>query len=229
MDFMGGLNRILEWVMRFFVTNLLWIGFNLPICFFVLTLFYSNDQAGVLMTLGILIILAPFVFFPATTAMFGVVRKWIMGEHDVPIVKSYWTYYKENYLRSLCGGAILTFFWIVLAVDFFYFSQVNIIMTYLFLAGFFFLFLLTIFFFANTVHKEFTLFTSIKNSFSLSFVFPLTNILIVVISGIIIYVSFTLFTFLIPFFMGSLIAYVTFAGYYRKLVNNPSVSTLRSD
>ena len=218
MDFMGGLNRILEWVMRFFVTNLLWIGFNLPIFFFILTLFYSNDQAGVLIILGTLIILAPFVFFPATTAMFGVVRKWIMGEHDVPIVKSYWTYYKENYLRSLCGGAILTFFWIVLAVDFFYFSQVNIIMTYLFLAGFFFLFLITIFFFANTVHKELTLFTSIKNSFYLSFMFPLTNILIVIISGLIMYVSFTMFTFLIPFFMGTFIAYVTFTGYYRKLL-----------
>ncbi|WP_251526649.1 YesL family protein [Metabacillus litoralis] len=217
-DFMGGLNRILEWVMRFSVINLLWIGYNLPICFFVLTLFYVNEQAGVLMTLGTIIILAPFVFFPATTAMFGVVRKWVIGEHDVPLVKSYWIYYKENYVRSLIGGVIITFFWIVLVVDFYYFSQVNIIISYLFFAGFFFLFLFTVFFFANTVHKVLTLFTSIKNSFFLSLLFPLTNILIVVISGIIIYVSLTMFTFLIPFFMGSLIAYVSFAGYNSKLL-----------
>ncbi|WP_338787047.1 YesL family protein [Metabacillus sp. FJAT-53654] len=217
-DLMSGLNRILEWVMRLSVINLLWIGFNLPICYLVLSLLYANDSSALFMLLATIIILAPFFFFPATTAMFGVARKWVMGDHDVPLVKSYWKYYKENYVRSLCGGIIFTLIWIIWGVDFYFFSKVNIIISSLFLVGFFFLFLITLFFFANTVHADLKLFTSIKNSFFLSLVYPLTNLVIVVITGIIIYVSLTMFTFLIPFFMGTLIAFIAFAGYYQKVV-----------
>jgi uncharacterized membrane protein YesL len=204
--------------MRLSVINLLWIGFNLPICYLLLSLLYSNDQSALFLLLCTIIILAPFLFFPATTAMFGVVRKWVMGEHDVPLVKSYWTYYKENYVRSLCGGGIFTLIWIVWGVDFYYFSQVNIIISSLFLVGFLFLFLFTLFFFANTVHTDLKLFTTIKNSFFLTLVYPLSNLLIVVVNGIIVYVSLAMFTFLIPFFMGTLITYISFAGFYQKLL-----------
>lgn len=216
--FMEGLNRIFEWIMRLSVINLLWIGFNLPICYLLLSLLYSDDQSALIMLLCTIVVLTPFLFFPATTAMFGVVRKWVMGEHDVPLVKSYWTYYKENYVRSLCGGVIFTLFWIVWGVDFYYFSQVNIIISSLFLVGFLFLFLFTLFFFANTVHTDLKLFATIKNSFFLTLVYPLSNLLIVVVNGIIVYVSLAMFTFLIPFFMGTLITYISFAGFYQKLL-----------
>lgn len=215
---MGGLNRILEWVMRLSTINLLWIGFNLPICYFILSLFVVKEQSGLIMMLATIIVLAPFLFFPATTAMFGVARKWVTGEHDVPLVKSFWTYYKENYTRSLSGGIIFTFIWIVWGVDVYYFSQVNIMISTIFLILSIFLFLFTLFFFANTVHAELSLRTSIKNAFFLALVYPLSNLFIIVINGIILYVSLTMFTFLIPFFMGSLIAVVSFAGYYQKIV-----------
>lgn len=216
-DFISGLNRIFEWVMRLSVINLLWIGFNLPICYMVISLLYANDQAALFVLLATIIILAPLFFFPATTAMFGVVRKWVMGELDVPLVKSYWKYYKENYVRSLGGGIILTLIWVIWGVDFYYFSKVNVIISSIFLVGFLLLFLFTLFFISNTVHTELKFFTSIKNAFFLSLLFPLTNVMIIVINGIILYVSLTMFTFLIPFFMGSLIAFVSFAGYYKKI------------
>jgi uncharacterized membrane protein YesL len=217
-DIMGGLNRIFEWIMRLSMINLLWIVFNLPICYLIISVLYANEQSALFMLVATIIILAPFLFFPATTAMFGVARKWVMGEHDVPLVKSFWMFYKGNYVRSLVGGVIFTFIWIVWGVDFYYFSQVNIIISSLFLVGFLFLSIFTLFFLANTVHEELTLLTSIKNSLFLSLVYPLNNLLIVVVNGLIVYVSLAMFTFLIPFFMGSLIAYISFAGYYQKLV-----------
>ncbi|KKI89389.1 DUF624 domain-containing protein [Bacillus sp. SA1-12] len=216
-DLMGGLNRIFEWVMRLSVINLLWIGFNLPICYLALSLLYASNSSVLFMLLATIVVLAPFFFFPATTAMFGVVRKWVMGEHDVPLFKSYWAYYKENYVRSMSGGLIFSLIWVIWGVDFYFFSKVNVILSSIFLVGFFFLFLFALTFFANTVHADLKFFQNLKNSFFLTLLYPFNNILVVVLNGIIIYVSLTMFTFLIPFFMGSLIAFVSFAGYYQKV------------
>ena len=203
--------------MRLSVINVLWIVFNLPICYLIFSLLYADDQSFVLTLILSIMILAPFLFFPATTAMFGVARKWIMGDLDVPLFKSFWTFYKENYLRSMSGGLIFTLIWFIWGVDFYYFSKINIVVSSIFIGLLFFLFLFTINFFANTVHTELSLKTSIKNSFFLTLVFPLNNLLTIVVNGIIFYLSLATFTFLIPFFMGSLIAIVSFSGYYQKV------------
>lgn len=216
-DFMGGLNRLFEWVMRLSVINILWVVFNLPICYLAISVLFAEDQSSIILLIGTIAVFAPFIFFPATTAMFGVVRKWVMGDLDVPLVKSFWRYYKENYVRSLTGGLLLTIIWVVWGVDFFFFSKVNVIISTFFLIGFLFLFLMTLFFFSNTVHAELKLFTSLKNSFFLTMVYPLANLVVLIISGIILYISLGMFTFLIPFFMGTLITYVAFAAYHQKI------------
>jgi uncharacterized membrane protein YesL len=89
---MGGLYRACEWIMRFFVTNVLWLLFNLPIVFFVLNLLLAETINAVAVSMLPIAILVPFVFFPATTAMFAVVRKWIMKQPDIPIVRSFLKY-----------------------------------------------------------------------------------------------------------------------------------------
>lgn len=216
-NFMGGLNRLFEWIMRLSVINILWIIFNLPICYLALSILFAEDEASIFLLLGTIAVLAPFLFFPATTAMFGVVRKWVMGEEDVPLVKSYWRYYKENYVRGLTGGLLITLFWVIWVADFFFFSKVNVFISAFFLIGFLFLFLMTIFFFSNTVHAELKLITSIKNAFFLTMVYPFINIVVLVFSGVILYISLGVFTFLVPFFMGTLITYVGFAAYYQKI------------
>ncbi|MBU7591653.1 YesL family protein [Metabacillus halosaccharovorans] len=222
---MGGLNRLFEWIMRLSVINIMWIIFNLPICYLAMSLLFAEDEASVFLLLGTIAVLAPFMFFPATTAMFGVVRKWVMGDDDVPLVKSYWRFYKENYVRSLTGGLLLTLFWVIWTVDFFFFSKVNVFVSAFFLIGFLFLFLMTLFFFSNTVHAELKLLTSVKNAFFLTMVYPLINMVVLVFSGVILYISLGVFTFLVPFFMGTLITYVGFAAYYQKMekINKKSV------
>ncbi len=213
---MGGMNRLFEWIMRLSVVNILWITFNLPISYLFFLIPFTEDQSALIVFLFTIAVLAPFVFFPATSAMFGVVRKWIMGELDVPLVKSYWKYYKENYVRSLTGGIILTIIWIIWGVDFFLLSKNNVIVSGFFLVGFLFLFLMTVFFFSNTVHAELKLMASIKKSFFFTMLYPLINLTLLVLSGAIIYISVELFTFIIPFFMGTLITYISFFAYHQK-------------
>lgn len=216
-EMMSGLNRVFEWVMRLSVINILWVLFNIPICYLLLSLLLADDLSVAFTIILTIAVLSPFLFFPATTAMFGVARKWVMGETDVPLVKSYWGFYKENYVRSLCGGIFFTLLWIIWGFDFYYFSQVNVLISSLFLAGGLFLILFTLSFFSNTVHSELTFVTSIKNSFFLSLVYPITNILMLIGVGVILYISLTMFTFLLPFFTGTLIALISFTGYYQKM------------
>ncbi|MDQ0223902.1 YesL family protein [Metabacillus niabensis] len=216
-EMMSGLNRVFEWVMRLSVINILWVLFNIPICYLLLSLLLADDLSVAFTIILTIAVLSPFLFFPATTAMFGVVRKWVMGETDVPLVKSYWGFYKENYVRSLCGGIVFTLLWIIWGFDFYYFSQVNVFISSLFLAAGLFLILFTLSFFSNTVHSELTFVTSIKNSFFLSLVYPITNILMLIGVAVILYISLTMFTFLLPFFTGTLIALISFTGYYQKM------------
>ena len=62
---MGRVLSFCEWVLKFFYANLLWFVFTM-------------------LGLGV------FGFMPATTALFSVTRKWIMGKTDIPIFKTFW-------------------------------------------------------------------------------------------------------------------------------------------
>ncbi|MFC6603287.1 YesL family protein [Ectobacillus funiculus] len=48
-------------------------------------------------------------FFPATTAMLTVIRKWLMGDTEIPVFSTFWVSYKKDFLRSNLLGYILTF------------------------------------------------------------------------------------------------------------------------
>src|SRR5690625_7874619 len=77
--FMSGFHYVSEWIMRLFVTNLLWIIFNLPIIYVAINLISVerfNELLMIAITMGIL---APLVFFHATIEMFAVIRNWDMG------------------------------------------------------------------------------------------------------------------------------------------------------
>ncbi|WP_235817560.1 MULTISPECIES: YesL family protein [Gracilibacillus] len=78
----GGFYRISVWVTRFAWLNLLWVAFTL---------------AGLIL-LGLL---------PATFAMFAVVRKWVVQEYDISIVKTFFAEYKSTFVTSNLLGLVL--------------------------------------------------------------------------------------------------------------------------
>ncbi len=209
-----GITRLLVWIMKFSVINLIWVTFCLPIIFITIPVFFADDASGVFTVLLFLSIMAPFFFFPATMAMFGVVRKWVIGVDDVPLFFSFWKIYKENYKRSFLSGIFITFVFAILTLDIYYFSTINPMISGLFIIALFFSFHFMIFFFANSVHTTLSFWDNMKNSMILSLINPVYNLCILFINVIILYVSFQLFTAFIPFFMGTTIAFVSFKGYY---------------
>ncbi|MGV2787531.1 DUF624 domain-containing protein, partial [Clostridium perfringens] len=94
-----------------------------PFLFIVLTKFLMavqtpdahNEQ---LLSNWVLGILSPFVLFPATAALFTVVRKWVMGNPDVSGFKTFIKGYKENYKQSRIGGIFYTLLFVLMYVDY---------------------------------------------------------------------------------------------------------------
>nr|WP_232345362.1 YesL family protein [Paenactinomyces guangxiensis] len=67
--------------------------------------------------------LGVFGIFPATISMFAVTRKWVMGEEDIPIFRTFWLNYRREFINSQILGFLLVFIGIVLYVDFYFFSS----------------------------------------------------------------------------------------------------------
>ncbi|PLS05601.1 YesL family protein [Neobacillus cucumis] len=216
-NLVGRLNPIFEWISKLVGTNLLWVLFNFPIAYLTLSLFTVKEMSQIIMLMIIIALLVPFIFFPATTAMFGIVRKWVMKE-EVPIFRFFWKYYKENYKRSLLGGLILTVLWVIVGVDYYYFHAHIPLGSYLFLFLMVWLFSITLYFFAHTVHTETKLGQGLKNVFILTIVNPFLSFGVAILSIFILYISLMKITFLLPFFTGAVLSFLAFSA-YNKIFN----------
>lgn len=89
----GRFFRVSEIISRMAYVNLLWIFFTI-------------------LGLGV------FGFMPATVGLFAVIRKWVMGDADIPVFSTFWDNYKKEFLKSNLLGVILFMMGYILYVDF---------------------------------------------------------------------------------------------------------------
>ncbi|WP_138416245.1 YesL family protein [Aquibacillus sediminis] len=214
---MNGIFKVSEWIMRFSVVNLLWLAFNLPIVLFLLSAMYAKNMAFMFVFLPIIIV-APFLFFPATTAMFAVVRDWMIEREQKSLILAYWNHYVKNYKISMISGTLLSVVWALFIVDFYFFQQYNTLLFFIFLVFGIVLFVFTINFFSVLVHYDIKLANVLKNTFSITFGSPVLSFSILITSFIILYVSINGMAFLLLFFTGSLVAFVSFSAFYRLYI-----------
>ncbi|WP_166242414.1 YesL family protein [Paenibacillus turpanensis] len=210
---MGGLYRISEWIMRFSTINLLWVICSIPIFYLLVSGVMAQTTDQLISVLILMAILSPFTLFPATSAMFVVVRKWVTGNEDVPLFKTYFRGYKENYVASMLGGIIYVVLSVIMVINYrFYIGQEGTLeyLSILFVALGVVLMASLFTFFCIQVHLHMKLLHVLKNSILLTVGQPIRTIMTILTNGFILYLSFFQFTFLIPFFMGTLIAYTTF-------------------
>ncbi|MEH7495700.1 YesL family protein [Neobacillus niacini] len=92
--------RFGDWVLKLLILNILWV---------VLTL------------LGLII----FGFFPATVALFAVIRKLVMQDEDVSIFQLFWRTYKLEFVKSNFLGMIVLSIGAILFVDLYILRQLD--------------------------------------------------------------------------------------------------------
>lgn len=216
---MGGFYKISEWIMRIAGSNLLWVLCSSPFLFFLITklLFLQNpDLPPENLTILAMAVLTPFVLFPATSALFSVTRKWVMGQTDLGVFKVYFKSYKENYKQSMIGGIFYTILVVVMVFDYtvymnqFQNLQIIGIIVIFFLA----LLLLSMFnFFSLLSHYQLKTTQLLKNAVMFTIISPLRTLLTLVVA---IAVGYFTLRYGWLFFVGtaSLIAFVAFYNFY---------------
>jgi uncharacterized membrane protein YesL len=213
---MGGVYYISQWIMRLSITNILWLLFNLPIVYFMINLMFLENKQSIVANMIVITIMLPIIFFPATTALFGVVRRWVLKDFDAPLFKSFLTYYKLNYLRSFLGGMVIVPIWVALIVNFLYYSENHRTVAFsILIIVTMFLFVITSHFLANTVHLEIKFFDSLRSSVYLCCGNVFYSLAIFLTTVLIFYVSFYVFTFFMAVLIGPCFAAAAFFGYLR--------------
>lgn len=181
------------------------LGGILKIPVMIVNLVYLNFLWIVFSIMGLFV----FGFFPATASMYGVIRKWVMGDFDVPIFRTFWTLYKQEFIKSNLLGLVLTLVGSFLFFDIRLVQQMSgffmiflhyFLLTFAFIYGLTLLYVLPVF-----VHYELKVFQMIKTAFSFMVISPLSTIMMFA-GGVIIYFTMKFLPGLLFFLGGSLIS-----------------------
>lgn len=209
---MGGFYKLSEWIMRLSVTNVLWLLTSFPFWLIMINLLSAETVDQLKQVIILLAIVAPFTLFPATSALFSVARKWVLGDTDVPLLKTFFRSYKHNYKQAMIGGIFYALLFAILIIDYqVYLKEISgfQIIAYLFIALMFLLLVSLLHFFSLLSHFHMKIFQLLKNALILTIGRPIRSLIMVLGAAAVLYMS-TRFTFLIPFFFGSIIAVYTF-------------------
>lgn len=214
--FIASFTKISEWFMKFLLLNGLWLLFNFPIVYLLLDIMFRDSFDEVMMLLLAMTVFIPFLFFPATSAMFAIVRRWVMKLPVGNLFLRFVRHYKENYVRSMIGSFIFMPFYFMWIWNF---LLANIpyasLLFYFYLVILFMIVSLTSYYFSDQVHFTIRLRDSLhKIVFMTIFYFPYTlgaACASIIVSGIL----YAIHPLLLLLFGGSLISYIYFFAYYQ--------------
>jgi uncharacterized membrane protein YesL len=179
------LDTILQWISRLVLLNVCWILFS------ALGLFVTG-------------------LFPATAALLGVTRKWIMGDHELKIWNTFKQIYRQEFAAANRMGWILSLVGTILFINYQLISQVTGELAFVFPFAFYFIVffytILLIWTFPLLVHYKATWRQHIRNAM----IIGLSNIHYTIMCGLvmfsIIYCSLS-YPGVIPFFTFSVIGF----------------------
>lgn len=156
----NGFYKVSEWITRFAYVNLLWIAF---------TIF----GVGVL---GL---------FPATAAMFAVVRKWVQGDHDIKIFPLFWKTFKKEFKNANIIGYIFAITGYLLSIEFQILRNHGglpyVIASYGVIALFIFYFIAALYVFPIFVHFNLSIKDYLKWPLIIGIMYPIMTIFFVVV------------------------------------------------
>lgn len=158
-NYNGKIYQISDWIIKLIYVNVLWIAFTV---------------------IGLFV----FGFFPATAAMFAVIRKWIVQEEkDIPVFQTFILHYKKDFLQANLIGMIVMALGFFLYFDLRFFqssSQPFLNMLSFFIYTLFFIFFIfSLYLFPIFVHYELKTMEYLKYSIILAIARPVQTFLMI--------------------------------------------------
>jgi uncharacterized membrane protein YesL len=194
---MTGFYRISEWIMRLAYVNILW---------------------------GVFILFGGIVFGvgPSTVAMFAVTRKWVMGETDIPIFRTFLKSYKTEFKKANILMLLLLVIGYVLYIDLKFFQGKDgvpfLLISYLMFGLMVMLLVITMYILPIFVHYELKLFQYFRNAALFTIMHPILTIAMALACIAVFFILYSI-PGLIPFFGGSFISAVLMWFSYRVFIN----------
>lgn len=156
---MNAINTFLNWVTRLALLNVLALAFTI-------------------ISLGVL------GLFPALSASFAITRKWVSGETDIPVVRSFWKYFKKDFWKSNLLGYMIAAVSYILYLDFVFLTvypgDITSLLTIPFIIISTIFILTVLYIFPVFVHFQMTLFQVIKSAFFIMLSNPLPTLMMAV-------------------------------------------------
>ncbi|WP_018930383.1 YesL family protein [Gracilibacillus lacisalsi] len=147
---------------------------------FIIKLVYLNILAFFFSLLGLVV----FGVFPAVTATFYIVRKWLTGDSDIKITKNFYRIFKKELLRSNGIGWLLTIVGLLLYINLTIAEVINhslIQISYYPILTVFILFLcLCLFVIPVYIHFRTSFLSVLKHAFLMIFVHPVNTLLLLI-------------------------------------------------
>lgn len=186
-SFVNGYYQFAVWAMRLAYLNILWFVFTLVGLFF-------------------------FGLMPATAGMFAVVRKWVSGDTDIPVFKTFWKSYRQEFLKANLLGYILAGIGYLLYIELQILraqeNMVYFVASYGVIALFIVLLIVLLYSFPIFVHFNISTLQNIKWAFVIGVIHPILTISLIAILLFVHYVTFITIPALLFFFGGSVTAFI---------------------
>ncbi len=151
-----------------------------------------------------------FGLFPATVAMFTIVRKRIIGEDSIKIFNTFWDTYRTEFVKTN-GFAIIFYlvtYFLYYDLKFLQLNHGKFQFLYPVLILIFFTSLVTLlFFFPVYVHFKLKFFQYFKQAFLIALASPF-EVIGIAVSAVSIYIVVSIFPGMIPLFTGSIFAFI---------------------
>lgn len=215
----NGFYKVFDWISKFAILNALWVIINIPVLLLVLLAVATNVEQYLLETAAFASVLLPFLFFPATAALFSSVRDMVMGTRENKMIFRFFGYLKENYKKSALSGIYFTALWLIWTVGYLNYFESNIIFQFAMLGLGMPLFIASLYYFVINAHYD----ISIKQTFTKVFLLTFGNIpLSLMMFGVtllILYVSVNGWLVLLLFFSAAVTAFILFSMFYRFYVS----------
>lgn len=153
---MGGIFKVCDWISKLAYVNLLWVIFTL-MGFFL------------------------FGVAPSTVALFSIVRKWIMGENNIPVFSMFWSIYKREFKKSNLLSLSLVIIIFFMYVDWVVISSMQGVLHHIFLTIFIIISIIftviLVYIFPVYVHFEGSILHYFKSAILIGTSFPIRTLM----------------------------------------------------
>lgn len=217
-------------ISKLFVANLLWIILNSPLLIVVIQLQIVTQPSSYYVLLPLLSLGFPLFFFPATQALFCLVRD-IVLQTPVSTVKTFWRYWVSNFKESLKMGILLSGFLTGLGLLLYYSWSISLILFTIVLTALLFIIILIQQLFCFQAHFEMPFIWKVKRAAQLVFAKILYSIGSFLFVILMVYASFEMSIIVFIWITPVACVYTSFLLFnyqYNKMISNKGIQGNRN-